>query len=117
MSDRSGESKGLQVSLRTYLIVILVLGLTLGLLGRLFRVQPEVFIGVVGLISTVVPFLLAIATILRLGNRQLCVARWRWRSSSTPKTSQRLSVQRNLYTIVVTPSSSFWNKKPSTIVL
>jgi hypothetical protein len=59
----------IQFSLRTFLIVSCVLGVAAGVLGRLFFRNPEVFLIVVYLLSTVVPFLVAIGTILWIGFR------------------------------------------------
>jgi hypothetical protein len=58
-----------QYSLRTLIIVISVLGVGIGMLGRLFISDPPVFLGVMSIISSVVPFLLAIITIFWLGFR------------------------------------------------
>lgn len=66
-----------QFSLRTFLVAVLVLGAALGLLGRLLRVDPGMFAFVLVAISTVGPFLLAIATLLWLGWR-------RWPAWSVP---------------------------------
>jgi hypothetical protein len=67
MSDHSERPRWFQVSLRTFLVVVLAAGLTLGILGQLCRRQPEIFMAVVSGLSTVVPFLLAIGTVLWLG--------------------------------------------------
>ncbi len=57
----------MQVSLRTYLIAVLAAGLTLGVMGQLVRSRPEIFLAVLYAGSTVLPFLLAIGTVLWVG--------------------------------------------------
>jgi len=59
-----------QFSLRTFLIAMCTLGVGGGLLGKLFLRYPDVFLGVMGAISVVVPFVLAIGTVFWLGIRR-----------------------------------------------
>ena len=65
----------LQFSLKTFLIATCTAGVGLGILGRQFLNDPEMFLGVLQVLSTVVPFLLAVGTIVWLGFRgqQSCV--------------------------------------------
>jgi hypothetical protein len=65
-----------QFRLRTYLIVTSVIGVSLGLLGKLYLDHPEVFFPVFAGIAALVPFVLAVATIARLGFRSQPVRRW-----------------------------------------
>jgi len=58
-----------QYSLRTFLIVTSVLGVSLGLLGRLFLRDPELCVQIVVALFTVGSFLLAVGTILWIGLR------------------------------------------------
>lgn len=61
--------RGIKFSLRTFLIVLISVGVAAGVMGRLFFKHPDIFIGVLSIVSTVVPFLLAIGTILWVGFR------------------------------------------------
>ncbi len=67
MARNAEPPKRIQVSLRTYLIAVLGAGLTLGVLGQLFRHQPELFAVVISVLSTIVPFVLAIGTVVWIG--------------------------------------------------
>ena len=67
MARNTEPPKRIQVSLRTYLLGVLAAGLTLGILGQLFRRQPDVFEVILTIFSTIVPFVLAIGTVLWLG--------------------------------------------------
>ena len=67
MPDNSEPPKRIQVSLRTFLIAVLAAGMTLGILGQLFRRQPEVFAFVLYLLATIVPYVLAIVTVFWIG--------------------------------------------------
>jgi hypothetical protein len=57
----------MKFSLRTFLIVVCVVGATAGVMGNLLLNRPEDFINVVYLSATVLPFLLAVGTIIVLG--------------------------------------------------
>jgi hypothetical protein len=70
VSDANETRAPFQFSLRTFLIVTSVVGIGAGLLGRLLLRDPQQFAIVVGLLSTIGPFLLAIGTIVWLGSRQ-----------------------------------------------
>jgi hypothetical protein len=67
MARNTEPPKRIQVSLRTYLLAVLAAGLTLGILGQLFRHQPELFAVVISVLSTIVPFVLAIGTVVWIG--------------------------------------------------
>jgi len=67
MSNAVQGSKGMQFSLRSFLIAVLVLGVVLGVLGRLFRVEPELGLIILYLGSTIGPFLAAVVTVIWLG--------------------------------------------------
>lgn len=69
MTAATRTSHGLRISLKMLLILLLAVGAGIGLLGRLFLSNPQVFFAVVGGLSTIVPFLLAISTIFVLGFR------------------------------------------------
>jgi hypothetical protein len=58
-----------RISLRMLLLGFALLGVAIGVLGRLFVRNAEVFLMVVSVLSTIVPFLLGLATILWLGIR------------------------------------------------
>lgn len=60
----------MQFSLRTFLIGVCVTGLSIGVLGHLFRRDPESFLEAVEVLSTIVPFVLAIGTLVWLGLRR-----------------------------------------------
>lgn len=62
-------SRGIKFSLKAFLFVLIAVGVGAGVMGRLFFKQPEIFMGVLSLVSTAVPFLLAIVTILWIGFR------------------------------------------------
>ncbi len=62
--------RGIKFSLKTFLIVLIAVGVGAGVMGRLSLRHPEIFLGVLSLLSTAVPFLLAIVTILWIGFRQ-----------------------------------------------
>ena len=68
--------RGCQFSLRTFLIATLAIGVGAGLLGRLFFANRDTFMGVVALLSTAGPFLLAIGTIVWIGLRRKPDRRW-----------------------------------------
>ena len=61
---------GLRISLKWWLVLLVVGGAGLGLLGRSFFQYPEVFMAIVSIGSTIVPFLLAVGTLIVLGVRQ-----------------------------------------------
>jgi hypothetical protein len=67
MATNPEPGRRIQFSLRTFLIASCVLGVAGGMLGRLFVRNPEVFLLLLGAFSTVLPFLLAISTILWIG--------------------------------------------------
>jgi hypothetical protein len=69
MSADPETRRPFQYSLRTFLIVTSVAGVSLGLFGRLFLRSPELCLKIVELVSTVGPFLLAVGTILWIGLR------------------------------------------------
>jgi hypothetical protein len=58
---------GVKFSLRTFLIVVCVVGAVAGVMGNLLLNRPEDFINVVHLSATVLPFLLAVGTIIVVG--------------------------------------------------
>ena len=62
-----------QFSLRTFLIVVCILGVGGGLLGRLLLRYPVSLRMVLSLLTSVVPFLLAVVTIVVLGVRRRSV--------------------------------------------
>jgi len=70
MPTNSATPRPFQFSLRTFLIVTCATGVAAGLLGRLYLRAPQLSFMVVTLISTTVPFALAIGTILRIGLRR-----------------------------------------------
>src|SRR2546423_1800144 len=59
----------MRFSVRTMLILVAVIGATLGIMSKLFVEQPEVFYQVLMVLATIVPFLLAIGTLAWLGLR------------------------------------------------
>ena len=67
MRDNTEPPRRMQVSLRTYLIAVLAAGLTLGVMGQLLRSRPEIFLAVLYAGSTILPFLLAIGTVIWVG--------------------------------------------------
>ena len=67
MANSSEPPKRFQVSLRTYLIAVLAAGLTLGILGQLLWLQPDIFAVAIYVLATIVPFVLAIGTVLWIG--------------------------------------------------
>ncbi|QDU58024.1 hypothetical protein [Aeoliella mucimassa] len=69
-SDDFAPSGGFRISLKWMLLLLLVIGAGGGLLGRAFFWHPQVFQAVVGLLATIVPFVLAIGTLIVLGIRQ-----------------------------------------------
>jgi len=69
MSTNYETHRGIKFSLKTFLIVLIAVGVGAGVMGRLFLRHPEIFLGVLSLLSTAVPFLLAIVTILWIGFR------------------------------------------------
>lgn len=68
VDEKSAES-GVRISLKWMLLGLVLLGAALGLLGRLFFRHHEIFQVVVGILSTIVPFLLAIVTLIARGRR------------------------------------------------
>ncbi|MBN2296826.1 MAG: hypothetical protein JXM70_30655 [Pirellulales bacterium] len=67
MPTNTKKRSPFQFSLRTFLIVTTATGVGLGIMGRLFMRNPDIFMTVLGVLSTVVPFLLAIITIIWIG--------------------------------------------------
>lgn len=67
MGNGPEPGRRFQVSLRTYLIAVLFAGLVLGVLGQLYRHQPEEFLIVLTVGTTVLPFFLAIGTVIWIG--------------------------------------------------
>ncbi len=67
MQTNAKTRRGIKFSLRAFLIVLAALGVSAGILGRLFFRHPDIFLGALSLLSTAVPFLLAIVTILWIG--------------------------------------------------
>jgi hypothetical protein len=63
MAGRGEVGFRFQFSLRTFLIATCTLGVGGGLLGRLFLRNPDAFLVVISVLSSIVPFLLAICTI------------------------------------------------------
>ena len=59
-----------QFSLRTFLIATCALGAGGGTLGRLFLRNPDTFLVVIGILSSIVPFILAICTIYWIATRK-----------------------------------------------
>ncbi len=70
MSNNSDKPFRFRVSLRGLFLALLVLGAGFGILGRLLRQNPQMFAAVVGALSTVVPYVLAVGTILWIGGRR-----------------------------------------------
>ncbi len=70
----------LRISLKWLLFGFTFLGAGLGLLAKLLLQSPGTFLGVVAFLTTAVPFLLAIGTILRLGyqGQQRRLRAWGW---------------------------------------
>lgn len=60
---------GFRFSLRTFLLILTAAGAAAGVLGRLFFRDPELFLVVLMVLSTIVPYLAAIGTILWIGFR------------------------------------------------
>lgn len=75
MADHSDTGHRFQISLRTFLLASCATGLGMGILGHLCLRYPDVFLGLLALLSTILPFLLAIGTILWVGWRS---QRRRW---------------------------------------
>jgi len=70
MADRDEAGFRFQFSLRTFLIATCALGAGGGTLGRLFLRNPDTFIVVIGVLSSIVPFILAIGTIYWIATRK-----------------------------------------------
>ena len=79
-SSSSQASPLLRISLKWLLFGFTFLGAGLGLLAKLLLQSPGTFLGVVAFLTTAVPFLLAIGTILRLGyqGQQRRLQAWGW---------------------------------------
>lgn len=69
MNKAPEKSGHFRVSLKVLLLVLLATGAGLGLLGRLFQHDPDLFSTVVSVLSTIVPFVLAIGTILWIAGK------------------------------------------------
>ena len=69
MSTNPEPGRPFRYSLRTFLIATCAVGLSMGLLGRLFLRNPELCMGIVGMLSTIGPFVLAVGTIVWIGLR------------------------------------------------
>src|SRR3954465_15645693 len=54
----------MKFSLRTFLIAVCVVGAVIGVMGKLLLENPEAFVAVWWIGSTIVPFVLAVVTIL-----------------------------------------------------
>ena len=67
MSDAVQSSPRFKISLRTLLISLIAIGTGAGLLGRLFLTNPQVFFVIIGALTTFVPYLFAIGTIIWVG--------------------------------------------------
>lgn len=67
--DENKSQPGMRISLKWMLIALVLLGAGLGLLGRMFLRHHEVFQIAVSILSTIVPFLLAIGTLIVYGRR------------------------------------------------
>lgn len=78
MSTITRSTGGFRVSLRTLMIGVVVIGASLGLLGRLSITTPRLFVFGVSVLSTLVPYLLAIGTIIWVGfrSKRLGLAMW-----------------------------------------
>ncbi len=63
MTGRPEAGFRFQFSLRTFLIATCTLGVGSGLIGRLFLDNPDAFLAVISVLSSIVPFCLAIGTI------------------------------------------------------
>src|SRR6478672_3339586 len=59
----------MKFSLKTYLLGMCGIGAFGGIMGKLLLESPETFLSVLTLLSTVVPFLLAVGTVIYLGLR------------------------------------------------
>lgn len=70
-SQMTSESErgGMQIGLKQMLIGFVVVGVGVGLWGRLFRTQPELAIMVLIAVSTLVPYLTAVIMLFRLSHR------------------------------------------------
>jgi hypothetical protein len=60
----------MKISLRNFLITLCLLGAFIGVMGRLLIESPETFLQALTLISTVIPFLLAVGTVIWIGFRR-----------------------------------------------
>lgn len=78
MSTDSAKPFRFRISLRGLLIALVVFGAGIGVLGRLFRHDPDLFAVVLSVLSTIVPFVLAIGTIIRLGIKHRQSGLWLW---------------------------------------
>ena len=70
MSNDANKTGRFRVSLKVLLLVLLAIGAGFGLLGRLLRHDPRMFSAVVGVLSTIVPYVLAVGTILWMGRKR-----------------------------------------------
>ena len=70
MSNDANKTGRFRVSLKVLLLVLLATGAGFGLLGRLLQHDPNMFAAVVSLLSTVVPYVLAVGTILWIGRKR-----------------------------------------------
>jgi hypothetical protein len=61
---------GMKFSLKTFLLGMCGVGAFVGIMGRLLLEQPEMFQAVLIFVSTVVPFVLAVGTIIYVGRRE-----------------------------------------------
>lgn len=77
----------MKFSLKTYLITLCLAGAVLGGMTKLFLEQPEIFLRLLMMGSTVGPFLLAVGTIVRLGlktPRRMGLVAWAGLLLATP---------------------------------
>ena len=65
----TNDSFRLQFGLRTMLVCLTVGGAAVGLLGKLYFTNPDLGAFVVGFLTTIVPFVLATGTLIRIGWR------------------------------------------------
>src|SRR5690242_3765374 len=59
----------MKFSLKTFLVVVCVVGAVSGVMGKLLLDDPKMFVAVWRLASTVLPFVLAVGTIILVGMR------------------------------------------------
>lgn len=69
--------RGIKFSLKTFLFGFIAVGVVAGVMGRLLFRHPETFMIVLSLVSTGVPFLLAVITIFWIGFK----GKWAWAAS------------------------------------